>query len=357
MRIAIICFSQRGLELSEKIGNFLKGRQYQVTVGCKGEFIAVGEGREKIDESLSTWTKRNFRQKDGLIFVGATGIAVRAIAPFLVGKDTDPAVLVVDETGEFVISLLSGHIGGANELARSIGERLDAVPVITTATDRNRKLAVDQWAKTQGLHIHNLPAAKIIAASILADLPVGFYSEVPVLGNIPEEISWNAENTDTGITITKEGKPYPQIFKKQLTLLPRNLVLGIGCRRGTPVGKIRNRVEVALSETRRDENSVIEVASINLKEDEEGLIAFCQERNLPLKTFTSEELLAVDGAFTSSDFVQSVTGVDNVCERAALLGGMAHGEAKLISEKNSGDGVTVAISEIPFTVRFDGSAI
>ena len=109
LRIAIICFSQRGLELSEKIGNFLKGRQYQVTVGCKGEFIAVGEGREKIDESLSTWTKRNFRQKDGLIFVGATGIAVRAIAPFLVGKDTDPAVLVVDETGEFVISLLSGH--------------------------------------------------------------------------------------------------------------------------------------------------------------------------------------------------------------------------------------------------------
>lgn len=352
MKIAIISFSQKGAELSGKIRDFLLEKQCQVTAWYKGEFIPGRDGQKKVSGPLGSWTEKAFARENALIFVGAAGIAVRAIAPYLKGKDVDPAVLVADETGKFVISLLSGHIGGANALTDDVAELLNATPVITTATDRNDKLAVDQWAVSQGLYIHNLSTAKVIAASILADLPVGFYSEVPVEGKVPDEIASEPGDVEVGVAITKKGRPYPGLFSRQLTLLPRDLILGIGCRRGTPVEKIRERVEIALVEAGRDENSLIEVATIDLKKDEEGLLAFCAEKNLPLKTFTAQELLTVDGAFTSSEFVRSVTGVDNVCERAALLGGMSRGEAELIVKKNSGNGVTVAIAEIPFAVRF-----
>lgn len=345
MKISIISFSERGSVLSEKIDGFLRQQNCEVTQGVKGEFVSSTE--KKVEVPLATWTQRAFSKEDALIFVGATGIAVRSIAPFLKGKDKDPAVLVIDETGRFVISLLSGHIGGANVLAEDIAQHIGGTAVVTTATDRNQKLAVDQWAVEQDLHIHNLSTAKVISAAILADLPVGFYSEVPVEGDLPHEIQY--DESDIGIVITKEGEPYPQLFSRQLTLLPRNLVVGIGCRRGTPLEKIEEQVELAFVRAGRDPASATEVATIDLKKDEEGLIAFCKEKNLSMKTFSSQELLAVEGEFTSSAFVKSVTGVDNVCERAAILGG----GGRLILKKTSGEGVTVAIGEKPFFVRFE----
>lgn len=352
MKIAIICFSQRGSDLSEKIRAFLAEKQCRVTVWYKGEFINSCEGQAKVSEPLGSWTEKAFAESDSLIFVGATGIAVRGIAPHLKGKAVDPAVLVVDEKGDFVISLLSGHIGGANALAKDVAGHLGATPVITTATDRSHKLAVDQWAVSQDLYIHNLSTSKVISAAILADLPVGFYSQVPVIGRVPEEIAEEAGDVEVGIVITTEGRPYPRLFPRQLTLLPRDLILGIGCRRGTSSKTIKERVEAALIEVGRDEHSLLAVATIDLKKDEEGLLEFCAQRDLPLKTFTADQLLAVEGDFSSSDFVRSVTGVDNVCERGAILAGKAYGPPELILKKRSGEGVTVAIAKIPFAVKF-----
>ncbi len=244
MKISIISFSERGSVLSEKIGSFLRQKNCAVSQGVKGEFVS-SRGK-KVEEPLSTWTQRAFSEEDALIFVGATGIAVRSIAPFLKGKDKDPAVLVIDEMGRFVISLLSGHIGGANVLAEDIAGHIGGTAVVTTATDRNQKLAVDQWAVEQGLHIDNLSMAKVISAAILADLPVGFYTEVPVEGNLPPEIQ--SDQSDIGIVITKEGVSR---FARQLTLIPRNLVVGIGCRRGTPMETIEEQVELAFAKAGR----------------------------------------------------------------------------------------------------------
>lgn len=161
MKIGVICFTARGCRTALELREVLTGpeegdpQENQIRVWCKKKDFIPPKGIERVEGSLREWTGQQFERNEALIFVGATGIAVRAIAPFLEGKTKDPAVLTVDELGHFVISLVSGHLGGANELCRRAAEKLGAVPVITTATDLNRQFAVDVFAKKNGLQIHN----------------------------------------------------------------------------------------------------------------------------------------------------------------------------------------------------------
>ncbi len=154
-------------------------------------------------ESTKEWAGKQFESADGIIFIGATGIAVRSIAPYVASKKTDPAVLVTDECGKFVISLLSGHLGGANELALQAAEALHAVPIVTTATDLEGKFAVDVFAKKNNCHIFRMKEAKEVSAALLAGEKVGFYSEFPWEGELPDGLvnccglrdeNWISEN-------------------------------------------------------------------------------------------------------------------------------------------------------------------
>jgi cobalt-precorrin 5A hydrolase len=351
MKISILAFTGNGVALSLKIKELLDAQGNQAACyqpeKLTGTVKTAGMA-EPIAPDLKVFTGRQFAEKDALIFVGACGIAVRAIAPFIQDKTKDPAVLCIDEKGRFVIPLLSGHIGGANMLADRISEALNAIPVITTATDINRLFSVDEWAAFHDAWISDLKAAKEISARLLAEKPVGFYSELDIEGEMPRLLEKNESNMGIGICVSLNDrlKPYPIT----LNIVPRTVYLGIGCRRGTPLQCIEDLVLEQLSRNSISFQAIAGIASIDLKTKEQGLLDFAAKNNLPLHFFSSDELLSVPGKYTESEFVSSITGVGNVCERAALMVSAGGG---LISRKVSGNGVTIALAQKEWRVSFE----
>ena len=270
MSRAYLAFTAKGEALAHRLAEALPGSVSR----CGG------------DVTLKGWTAEHFAQDEALIFVGAVGIAVRAIAPHCRSKAADPAVVVVDEGGNFAVPLLSGHLGGANALARALAKACGAVPVITTATDVNGLFAVDLWAKAQNCAVLEPERIKRVSGTLLAGQTVRYWSPWPVAGETPAGVEKTdaPEAADFALTLTPQGGA--------LHLVPRIGVLGVGCRRGT----------------------------------------------------TAQQLRGVAGDFTPSDFVRSVTGVDNVCERSAVK---ASG-GTLLLPKTAGGGVTLALAVRPF---------
>ena len=334
--ISLFAYSKKGIETARRIGECLSGELRLYTV----ERLA-GNGFLPIPKPSAPLYEEAFASSEALVFVSSCGIAVRSIAPYIKSKTTDPAVVAIDETGRFVISLLSGHIGGANALAERIAEAIGATPVITTATDTNGRFSVDSWAKTQGYTISDMDKAKAVSAAILeGDIPIK--SDFPIVGELPAGL--RTGDGETGIYITyRTDEP----FENTLRLIPKCIVLGIGCRRGTPAKSIKNAVDTVLFDNGVDPRAVRSAASIDLKRDEAGLVEYCVENRLPVSFYSADELAAVKGDFTPSEFVKSVTGVDNVCERAAMIGA-----DELIIRKTAADGVTVAAALIKTEVRF-----
>ena len=243
-----------------------------------------------------------------------------------------------------MISLLSGHLGGANALAEEAARILDAEPVITTATDRQGKFAVDVFAKENGLAILEMDLAKEVSARIVDGRKVGIFSEFPMDGELPGELE-PQEPIPVGICISLSDTVQP--FPKTLHLVPRIVTAGIGCRKGVPKEQIRTRLEQALEQAGVSEKALCRIASIDLKAGEPGILELCRECGIPFETFTAEELKAVPGAFTTSAFVKDTTGVDNVCERSAVLAG-----GRLIEKKHAGAGVTIALAAGEWRAKF-----
>ncbi len=279
---------------------------------------------------------------DALVFIGAAGIAVRSIAPHVRSKVTDPAVLCIDELGQYVIPLLSGHIGRANELAKKIAANLGALPVITTATDINGRFSVDSWAVQNGFIIDNMSLAKEISAAILEhDIP--FSSQLPISTELPTGLI-RSDSGELGIFFGwKKQEPYSHTLR----LIPPILHLGIGCKRGTAAETIREAVSRMLERYNIDIRAIRSAASIDLKADEPGLRDYLQSAGLRAEFYSAETLQAVPGEFSRSDFVRKVTGVDNVCERAAMIGA-----ERLIVSKSVFSGVTLALATEKKEVRF-----
>lgn len=323
MTLRLLAFTDRGLALARTLAGALDGEASR----CGAPL------------SLAEWTAGGFSQADALVFVGAAGIAVRAIAPHVRHKARDPAVVVVDEAGRFAIPILSGHLGGANDLARSIAARLGGTAVITTATDVRGLFAVDEWARRQGCRVQNPEAIVRFSAKVLSGGTAGIYSPWPIRGQPPEGAAPALEeNCDAALTLRRESGDV-------LRLVPAIAVLGAGCRRGTSLRALEWAFAELLEEGGLNSLAFCKVCSIDLKREEPGLLAFCERRGLPLETFSAEELRNVEGDFSPSDFVRSVTGVDNVCERAAVLGS----GGALIVKKQAGEGVTMAAALAPFS--------
>jgi cobalt-precorrin 5A hydrolase len=324
MKIALFAFTGPGRALKQRLAVLLVRRGY-----CLLEEAGT----------LAEQAAAAFRGGAALIFIGACGIAVRTVAPLLQSKDRDPAVVVIDEGASWVISLASGHLGGANALTREIAALLHSSPVITTATDINRVFAVDMWARDNGLVISSLEKAKRVSAGLLAGEEIFLKSDYPVTGPIPEGIKQTALDFDApfGIAVS-----IYRTHESWLRLVPLCLYLGIGCRKGIPAEEIQNAVEAALDLKKIDLGSVAGVGTITAKKDEAGLCSLCDKKGWPLFVYSPEELRDLPGQFTASDFVRSVTGVDNVCERAAFL---ASGRGKPVFKKFSHPGVTIAAAE------------
>jgi cobalt-precorrin 5A hydrolase len=338
MIVRIVAFSRRGCELANKIKEVLTDHDCSVY----SKTASDAAGTERIDGPVSAWTKESFVSADAIIFVGAAGIAVRYVAPFLKSKTVDPAIVCVDERGLFAIPLVSGHIGGANDLARFVAHCLGATPVITTATDIHDRFSVDSYAVKNNLHIGSMSFAKAISSQIVDDKKVGLVSDVPISKNVPSELDLNG-NEEYGIYISYGTSDGP--FKKTLKLTPMCHILGIGCRRGVSKERIETFVKDVLKKENISMNSIRSVASIDLKSDEKGLLEFSEDIKVTPKFFSSDALsLLPDIGFTPSERVKRVTGVDNVCERAAVAASI---NGELVIKKISGEGVTLAVAREP----------
>ncbi|MDO4260792.1 MAG: cobalt-precorrin 5A hydrolase [Eubacteriales bacterium] len=345
MRTAVICFTEHGGTLARTLCEGLRARGIACRAWIKKRGAVPPEGVELLNGTLSGWTKEHFASEDALIFIGAAGIAVRSIAPYIRSKKTDPAVVVTDERGEHAISLLSGHIGGANALTLLTAEILGARPVVTTATDLNGRFAVDAFAARRDLYMDSMETAKAIAAALVEGRQVGMRSAFPVFGPAPEELDTTGEQPLGFVVDVRRSRP----FRETLHLVPKATVLGVGCRRGADAQQILSFIERTLSEAGIFPESVCRIASIDLKKDEAGLLRAAEHFGVPLVTYTAEELAAVEAGdgLEESEFVRSVTGVGNVCGRAALK---SAGAQKLLIPKTAGGGVTVAAAVTDYTV-------
>ena len=331
MKVSIIAFTDNGMEIAYKLSNSLSEDNYV-------DFTRCGKG------ALSTWTEEHFSTNDALIFIGAIGIALRAIAPYIKTKTKDPAVVVVDELGQFSIPILSGHIGGANELALRISEILNAIPVITTATDINKVFAVDTWAKSQGLHILNPECIKLVSSKLLKGESVHVKSDYPIQGNLPKNVYLNdLEDSNAGYDVIITHKDLENERKNDtLLLVPQIITVGIGCRKDISFEAIESSILNILESENYHILAINALASIDKKANEKGILEFAKKYGLPFNTYSAEELNSLEGDFTKSEFVKSVVEVDNVCERSAIM----ESNGKLIRRKDTcnGAGVTVALA-------------
>ena len=285
---------------------------------------------------------------DAIIFVGATGIAVRAIAPFICGKAVDPAVLVIDEAGRYVISLLSGHLGGANALARTAASLIEAEPIITTATDAESAFAVDTFAKENGFLLTDLRKAKEVSAKVLRGEKLRIYSDIPMERLVHRPARHEAELVPAqdidraDIVISYRTRLLNQATG--LRLIAKRVHVGLGARKGVTQAEVAAAVATCLEDAGIDPRAVVALASIDLKKQEAGILAYSYESGVPFVTYTAEELRTVEGAFAGSSFVQSVTGVANVCERAAAYAAGRSGHAEVLVHKTIHGSVTTAVA-------------
>lgn len=341
MIINIIAFTGNGCQTALEVKKALESGN-TVHAYCKTSHDS--HGVTNLEGRISEYVKDWFESCDAIVFVGAVGIAVRYIAPYVKSKVTDPAIVSMDEQGRWCISLLSGHIGGGNRLVSMISDALGCEAVITTATDINGRFAVDTFAVHNNLRLDAMDIAKDVSARILDGKFVGFCSEIPVEGD-PGNGLTPADNGEFGVCISY--KPQKSPFKRTLTLVPMDIVLGVGCKRGTESGKLREFVCRTLEELNIAEERVGNVCSITLKKNEKAINELAGYFKVPARFYTSEQLNALPGEFTKSEFVKTVTDVDCVCERSACMIG-----TELICRKKSCNGMTLAISRVPIVARF-----
>lgn len=331
MKLYIISFTSRGRQLAQKTASLLS--HHNVT-------LFQGEGQEKI--TLRQFAERGFEEAEGLIFISATGIAVRAIAPVLQQKLKDPAVVVMDDNGNFVISLLSGHWGGANELTLELASKLDGTPVVTTGADRQGVFSVDSYARHQGFNLVHPEKIREISEALFRNEPVLIYSTFPLEG-----LAKGLEETPS---LDKAHIIFDRTAHNEtLTLIPRDYVLGINCPTDTNPDNLLKFVEDTLRQQGILRTELRGITSVTTKECEKAIISLSQRWDLPYITFSKEELLQIPGEFTPSTFVLEQVGTDNLCERSAV----AWGGGTLILKKTIHKGMTLAIAQVNRVIAMD----
>lgn len=349
MELSVISFTEKGKLLSEKMADLLADdAEIKVSLFTKCKAYrneSIPSAVSYVESPIGEWAGERMQKENALLFIGACGIAVRAIAPHITDKLHDVPVLVMDEKGNYVIPVLSGHMGGANELALYLAKKTGAGPVITTATDINQKFAVDLFAKRNHFFITDKEGIARVSSKALAGKVITMSIEP---GHVMEEFFPETE----GVRLV----PYPPAKAVDVVvssgeaesdcliwLRPRDYVIGIGCKKGKDEAELEELIARKTAEHGICVSQIFALASITQKRDEPGLVGWCRKEGVPFLTYTAEELQAVKGKFTESDFVKQQVGVDNVCERAAVK---ACGEnGKLVMSKYAENGMTIAIAK------------
>lgn len=299
--------------------------------------------------SLQDFVKNAFSKRLPILFISSCGIAVREISPFVKDKFLDSPVLVMDEKSKYIIPLLSCHLGGANKIAKQLSKKLLSVPVITTATDVQKKFSIDLFAKNNGLIILNRDGIKKISSKILNDEIVNIWINKKInysKKNLPkwfkiisfDELSdFKNSKVDVIIDFTSEK------LNCVLQLKAKLFCVGIGCKKNKSFEELYDFLKITFYKNNLQLEDIKSISSINLKQNEIGLLILSQFLNVPFYTFCAEELNLVKGNFEESDFVKKTTGVSNICERAAKLS--SGDDGKIILKKTSFNGMTLAVAK------------
>jgi len=338
-RTAIWALTPNGVQLARIIAGEMAGS----TLFLPEKLETAMRGAVRFDR-LKDEVDRQFAGFPRHIFIMATGIVVRIIAAHLCHKTTDPAVVVCDEAGQFAISLVSGHIGGANVLARDVARATGGLPVITTATDVNRVPAMDVIAVEEKLTIENPDAIKAVNMALITGNPIFIHDPFgKVAHRLPQDqvitsaVDAFGQN-DAGVFVDHMRLDLPPHV---LVLRPGSLVAGMGCNRGTDVEEMRDLLLETFATNRLAISSLRALATVDLKADEPGLLALAESLNLTLTVFTRDRLKGVAQVPTPSTMVEKHIGVKSVCEAAALL---ATFRGRLIVPKQKTANVTVAVA-------------
>jgi cobalt-precorrin 5A hydrolase len=348
-KTAVYALTSQGARLGRSLADQL-GADLFLPVGIADSFNGSSSACRAVpfDRLLET-VANNFSLFSRHIFIAATGIVVRAIAPYLKSKDLDPAVVVLDQEGENVISLLSGHLGGANELAREVAQLVGGRAVITTATDTAGVPAIDILAKEKNLSIANIEAVKSVNMALLSGESVQVFDPEDRLGIRNQKlagfkIEW-VENEDqwinghAGVWVTWKNKEHdPGI--SQLILYPACLVAGIGCNRGTDWHEIFELIETTFRENSLALKSLKCLASIEAKRGEAGLTKAAEQLGLPLIFSDPSEIESIEVPHPSN-VVKKHMGVSSVCEATALL---KTGGGRLLVPKTKSLNATLAVA-------------
>lgn len=354
-RMIILSFTSGGLILNRRLNRLLTAEGE--------ECISYAPARQAVEEVRPLPGDMDgkkemmacFWGKAGFIFIGACGIAVRYIAPHVKDKFTDSPVLVIDEKGKYVIPLLSGHVGGAVSIADRIASMIGAVPVHTTATDVRKKFAVDVFAGKNGLLITDRQAAKQLSAAVLDGERIALYldEDVEAEGEAPPEVfvcrdpdEWSRYPYRAAVS---DRMPETSGGGTALLLKPKTIIAGIGCRKGIDDASLENGLLDILKANHLEIGQVRQIASIDLKKKEHALVVLSEKYRIPFLTYPVEKLRKTGPVTSGSAFVAQVTGVDNVCERAAKLGCR---DGILIQGKCIRRGMTVALVKCPVKISF-----
>lgn len=347
MLIRTICFTENGLKRAEELKAYFEKKEDTIF-----KYVLASELKNNRLIGASEWTANVWDNADLIIFIGALGICVRTIGPFLRDKFTDPPIVCMDEHAIHVIPVISGHMGGSNRYAIEIAEAMNSIPVITTATDLNQRFAVDIFAKDNHLEITDRQMAKEISAAILRSEEIGFFDKVKT-DVLPKGLFLNETRHYNIMTLTpysyKENMSrYLEDSKnKCLYLLRRTIFVGVGTRKGALKEDLERNLRDVMYMYSLHPEDIASISSIDLKKDEKCIKQLAGELGVPFKTYSPSELNKVWGRFSSSDIVRNVTGVDCVCERAAALSASLESYDrfyKLVVRKTTYNGTTVAIA-------------
>ncbi len=314
-RVVIISYTEKGKELNTRVtACLLELGDVPIAFSYKENFMST-------DELL----RQEWKRSNAIVFIGAMGIAVRHIACYLMDKLKDPAVLVADERGQFIVPVLSGHIGGGVELARELAGKLGSQPVITTATDVAERFAVDVFAARNHLYAQKREQMKRISAALLRGESVDLWSGIPLQGEVPEGVrlcsSVTADPNDYAILLGAplEEKRLSEIYMKDnaCVLKPLRYILGIGCKKGKTADELEALLDVVCDREGIDKREIGAIASVDRKRKEAGIWELSRRLCVPYTVFSPDQLMQVEEEVSSSAFVKRTLGVDNVCERSA----------------------------------------